>query len=134
METMERVRTIERIKQLLEHYDLSMNALDTKAGLSNGYIGKQIKINGKIGSDALQKIHCAFNEVSGDWLLGEDVPLLKSATNYEYIVNEEERSYENSNNLDDVLQNLLSTQQFECAIKNVIEKLYPQLRHNSKDK
>ena len=132
METMERVRTIERIKQLLEHYDLSMNALDTKAGLSNGYIGKQIKINGKIGSDALQKIHCAFNEVSGDWLLGEDVPLLKSGTNYEYTVNEGEKN-QAPNNIDSVVENLFSTKQFECAVKNVIEKLYPQLRHNTKD-
>lgn len=134
METMERVRTIERIKQLLDHYDLSMNALDNKAGLSNGYIGKQIKINGKIGSDALQKIHCAFNEVSGDWLLGEDVPLLKSSTNYEYIGNKEEETLEIPNSLDNVIDNLLSTKQFETAIKNVIEKLYPQLRHNGKDK
>ena len=131
METMERVRTIERIKQLLDHYDLSMNALDNKAGLSNGYIGKQIKINGKIGSDALQKIHCAFNEVSGDWLLGEDVPLLKTSTNYDYVKKELNIVNEPTSEINYALEKLLNTNEFEYAIKNVIEKLYPQLRHNS---
>ena len=63
-----------------------------------------------------------------------DVPLLKSSTNYEYIGNKEEETLEIPNSLDNVIDNLLSTKQFETAIKNVIEKLYPQLRHNGKDK
>jgi hypothetical protein len=134
METLERVRTIERIKQLLDHYDISMNALDTKAGLSNGYIGKQIKINGKIGSDALQKIHCAFSEVSGDWLLGEDVPFLKTKHTYDYQRRELTAVNESTSEINYAIEKLLSTNEFEYAIKNVIEKLYPQLRHNSRDK
>ncbi len=70
-------KVIDRIEEPISYYNLSYNGFDKKVGLSNGYIGRQIKNNANLGSHILEKIYATFDEISGDWLLGADVPILK---------------------------------------------------------
>lgn len=63
------MRLIERLYQFIEHKGLSAYGFERSCELSNGYLKKQLKGGGSVGSDVLEKIHHAYPELSLIWLI-----------------------------------------------------------------
>ncbi len=63
------MRLIERIQEYLTLYDISAYEFEHSCGLSNGYVGKQLKGKGSVGSDILEKIKRTYTELSLIWLV-----------------------------------------------------------------
>ncbi len=63
------MKTIDRIKSFIDEKGISLTAFDLAIEAGNGYIGKQIKRGGSIGSDILEKIVCAYPDINIEWLL-----------------------------------------------------------------
>ena len=63
------MRLIERLYEFIEHKGLSAYAFERSCELSNGYLKKQSKGGGSVGSDVLEKIHHADPELSLIWLI-----------------------------------------------------------------
>jgi hypothetical protein len=63
------LRLIERLYQFIEHKGLSAYAFERSCEFSNGYLKKQLKGGGSVGSDILEKIHHAYPELSLIWLI-----------------------------------------------------------------
>tara|TARA_B000000441_G_C21704521_1_gene328202 strand:- start:164 stop:568 length:405 start_codon:yes stop_codon:yes gene_type:complete len=117
-------KVIDRIEELISYYDLSYNGFDKKVGLSNGYIGRQIKNNANLGSHILEKIYATFDEVSGDWLLGADVPILKKELYKVYknphISEEPAEKYKVLSNFEKGFLDCLQKEPFREYIKTII--------------
>jgi len=77
------LKTIDRIEQLIEHYELSNKAFDSKVGQVTGYVSKAIKKHTNVGSQVLENIIFAFPEVSLEWLLSGQGSMLKK--NYDQV-------------------------------------------------
>ena len=63
------MRVIDRLYQFLEYKELTPYAFEKVCELSNGYLHKQLKGGGSIGSDVLEKIHQNYSELSLMWLI-----------------------------------------------------------------
>lgn len=63
------MRLIERLYQFIEHKGLSAYAFERSCEFSNGYLNKQLKGGGSVGSDVLEKIHQTYPELSLIWLI-----------------------------------------------------------------
>lgn len=61
------MKTIERIKEFIDYKQLSLTQFDKMIGAGTGYIGKQIKKGGSIGSDVLEKIFSVFEDLNPTW-------------------------------------------------------------------
>ncbi len=77
----ETMKPIERLQQYIEYRGLSMNSFDSSIGTGNGYIGKQIKKKGSIGSDILEKIFSSYPELNPTWLLTGNGSMLLEENN-----------------------------------------------------
>lgn len=62
-------KIIDRLAEYIEFKHISLNAFDKSIGMSNGYIGKQIKNKASIGGDIIEKIACIHTELSIAWLI-----------------------------------------------------------------
>ena len=63
------MRIIDRVYQYLEFHALSAYAFERCCDLSNGYLGKQFKGKGSIGSAVLLKIQAHYPDLNMHWLL-----------------------------------------------------------------
>lgn len=63
------MRIIDRLQQYIEFRNLSPYAFERACGLANGYLGKQLKGRGRIGSEILAKIHAACDDLNLTWLV-----------------------------------------------------------------
>ncbi|MBS1563653.1 MAG: hypothetical protein JST39_04655 [Bacteroidetes bacterium] len=63
------MRLIERLYQYIEHKQLSFYAFERECGMANGYLKKQSKGKGTVGSDMLEKIHQKYGDLNLVWLL-----------------------------------------------------------------
>ncbi len=63
------MRIIDRLQQYIEFRNLSPYAFERACGLANGYLGKQLKGRGRIGSEILEKIHVACQDLNLTWLV-----------------------------------------------------------------
>ncbi|MEM9687608.1 MAG: hypothetical protein AAF934_11905 [Bacteroidota bacterium] len=75
------MKPIERLHQYINYKGVSMNAFDATIGVGNGYIGKQIKKKGSVGSDILEKIFACYPELNPTWLLTGKGAMLLEAQN-----------------------------------------------------
>ena len=48
---------------------LNSNSLTVAAGLSNGLIGKALKNRSSMNSDSIERILCAYTNLSAEWLM-----------------------------------------------------------------
>ncbi len=92
------MRLIERLQEYLQYNRISAYAFEHQCQLSNGYLGKQIKGKGTVGSDILEKIKHHYPDVSIIWLLTGKGSMLLSAENSPSvklppILNEEQQLY-----------------------------------------
>jgi hypothetical protein len=92
------MRLVDRLQQYLGHYRISAYAFEHDCGLSNGYLGKQLKGKGAIGSEILERIKHRYADLSLVWLItGRGHMLLSPPKNgvehREPELNEEQHTY-----------------------------------------
>jgi hypothetical protein len=59
----------ERILYFIRANNLNLSEFDKSIGAANGYIGKQIKKGGSIGSNVLEKIFSVYPQLNVQWLM-----------------------------------------------------------------
>lgn len=85
------MRLIERLYQYIEHKKLSFYAFERECGMANGYLKKQSKGKGTVGSDMLEKIHQKHTDLNLLWLLtGKGSMLEETAGPQELHIREED--------------------------------------------
>lgn len=76
------MRLVERLQQYLAYYHISAYSFEHTCELSNGYLGKQLKGKGAVGSDILERIKENYTDLSLIWLVtGKGAMLLSPPTN-----------------------------------------------------
>ena len=63
------MRLMDRLYRYLEYKSFSAYAFEHRCGLSNGYLGKQFRGKGNIGSGVLEKIKSHFPDLNIHWLV-----------------------------------------------------------------
>ncbi len=63
------MRIIDRVYQYLEFHAISAYAFERSCDLSNGYLGKQFRGKGTMGSAVLLKIQDQYPDLNMHWLL-----------------------------------------------------------------
>jgi uncharacterized coiled-coil protein SlyX len=63
------MRLIERLQDYLVYSNISAYAFEHTCNLSNGYLGKQLKGKGSVGSDILERIKENYIDLSLVWLV-----------------------------------------------------------------
>lgn len=63
------MRLIERLQDYLVYSNISAYAFEHTCELSNGYLGKQLKGKGAVGSDILERIKSNYTDLSIVWLV-----------------------------------------------------------------
>lgn len=74
---------IERIKAIMNHYNLSVNAFATKIGANQVTINQQMNGDRKVSLDTISKIVNSFDLISSQWLLTGEGEMLKSSSSKE---------------------------------------------------
>ena len=74
------MRLIERLYQYITYKELSFYAFERGCGMANGYLKKQYKGKGTVGSDMLEKIHKNYIDLSLMWLLTGEGTMLEEIT------------------------------------------------------
>lgn len=73
------MRLIERLQDYLVYSNISAYAFEHSCKLSNGYLGKQLKGKGSVGSDILERIKENYIDLSLIWLVTGKGKMLLSA-------------------------------------------------------
>lgn len=76
-------RLIDRLHRYLNYKGLSAYAFEKSCGLSNGYLGKQTKGKGTIGSDILEKIYYQYLDLSLIWLITGEGKMIEEHSKFE---------------------------------------------------
>lgn len=63
------MRVIDRIIEYLNYRNISPHAFEKACGIANGYLKKQAKGRGTIGSEILEKISLIYSDLSLTWLI-----------------------------------------------------------------
>ena len=63
------MRVIDRLYKYLEHHHITPHAFERTCGVANGYIKKQLKGRGTIGSEIIEKIIDSYADLSLTWLI-----------------------------------------------------------------
>lgn len=71
---------IERIKAIMNHYNLSVNAFSAKIGANQVTINQQMNGDRKVSLDTILKIVNSFDLISSQWLLTGKGEMLKSSS------------------------------------------------------
>lgn len=92
------MRLIERLQDYLIYSQVSAYAFEHSCALSNGYLAKQLKGKGSVGSDILERIKDNYSDLSLIWLVTGKGRMLLSFPNEDnnqvrYELNEEEQIY-----------------------------------------
>ena len=74
---------IERIKAIMNHYNLSVNAFSAKIGANQVTINQQMNGDRKVSLDTITKIVNSFDLISAQWLLTGKGEMLKSSSSKE---------------------------------------------------
>ncbi len=101
------MRLIERLQDYLIYSNISAYAFEHSCNLSNGYLGKQLKGKGSVGSEILERIKKNYTDLSLIWLVtGKGNMLLSFPSGNDHTLiselNEEQNIYFTSK--DEVIQ------------------------------
>jgi hypothetical protein len=75
------MRIIDRLFVFIAERDISPYTFEKTCQVANGYLRKQQKGKGSIGSDIIEKIHQHFSDLSLIWLLTGEGSMLMRAEN-----------------------------------------------------
>lgn len=73
------MRVTDRLLKFLEYKELSVYAFEKTCGLANGYLKKQQKGKGSIGSDILEKINQYYDDLDLLWIITGKGTMLQQA-------------------------------------------------------
>jgi hypothetical protein len=115
------MRLIDRLNAYLQQQQISAYAFEHSCGISNGYLSKQLKGKGAVGSDILEKVKQVYPDLSIVWLVtgrGQmqvNKPGIDASLILQHEVQEEQQAYHIGQ---DELVNLLQKQiaQLECMV------------------
>ena len=62
-------RFIDRLEAFMKAEGLNVNKVTVAAELSNGLLGKALKTRGSMNSDSVERILCAYTNLSAEWLM-----------------------------------------------------------------
>lgn len=101
------MRLVERLQEYLDHRSITPYAFEHACRLSNGYLGKQLKGKGSVGSEILERIKTEYADLCLLWLVTGKGKMLLPATQDEkhaasMELNEEQAVYFSSK--DDVIK------------------------------
>lgn len=63
------MRTIDRLQEYLAYKNISPYTFERHCGIANGYLNKQIKGKGTIGSEIIEKITEKYKDLNIIWLI-----------------------------------------------------------------
>ena len=66
---MSKERFIDRLEAFMKAEGLNANKVTVAAELSNGLLGKALKTRGSMNSDSVERILCAYTNLSAEWLM-----------------------------------------------------------------
>lgn len=69
MFSMSEERFIDRLEAFMKAEGLNANKVTVAAELSNGLLGKALKTRGSMNSDSVERILCAYTNLSAEWLM-----------------------------------------------------------------
>lgn len=72
------MRTIDRLANYLAISKVTRHAFEKACGVANGYIAKQLKGKGSIGSDIVQRIITQYPDLNLEWLIMGKGEMLRS--------------------------------------------------------
>ena len=73
------MRPIDRLYKYLNYSKLRPSSFEHSSGISNGYLNKQFKGKGTVGSDIIEKIHRSFPDLNMTWVLtGKGTMIVKT--------------------------------------------------------
>ncbi len=111
------MKIIDRIVEFIEYKDLSMRAFESSLKLSNGYISKQRKSNGSVGSDIIERIIKTYPELNPLWLVTGNESMIRNGRK-----TEEPNSEYRHASFDDLLESRI-THIVEKQLKGIHRKL-----------
>lgn len=62
-------RFIDRLEAFMKAEGLNANKVTVATELSNGLLGKALKTRGSMNSDSVERILCAYTNLSAEWLM-----------------------------------------------------------------
>ena len=117
--------TLQRIKEFIDIKGITIKAFEESVGFSNGAFGSQLRNNKTIGVDKIENILFCYPELSPEWLLTGNGPMLKSNA-----------SAPDQNQTADVTIDKLIKEVKELSVENALlkienEKLKKDVKHKS---
>lgn len=93
------MKPIERVKKIIQYYNLSICSFEKKTNMSNNSIQTAIKRTAKLKDETLNNILNAFPNISPEWLLTGNGKMLRRENTYDAttsntIINESTRTYQ----------------------------------------
>ena len=108
------MRLTDRLLEYLAYKEITVYAFEKTCGVGNGYLGKQSKGKGSVGSDILEKIGDHYPDLNLGWLitgkgkmLQKPLPGKKSESHDGMILMEEAAVYKIRNKLVEMLKEQL---------------------------
>ena len=98
------MRTIDRLIQYMQLRKITAYSLEKNCKVANGYLKKQQKGKGSIGSDILERIHANYFDLNLEWLLTGKGKMLNDESDdlSLHMVREERQTY----NKDEIIASL----------------------------
>lgn len=82
------MRSIDRLFEYLKHINISAYNFEKTCSIANGYLKKQTRGKGTIGSEILEKISAQYPDLSLTWLITGKEKMLKEGYQYEVSPNQ----------------------------------------------
>lgn len=121
------MRLIDRLNHYLESKQITAYAFEKACGVGNGYLGKQAKGKGTVGSDILEKISEQYPDLNLVWLItgkGKMIILPSKDKDSEPVmeVKEEEAVYQARHKLITLLKEQLQMLESSLPAENPLKK------------
>ncbi len=123
------MRLTDRLQRYLDHKGITVYSFERTCDVGNGYLGKQSKGKGSIGSDILEKIADNYPDLNLTWLItGRGKMLQKTVAEKEspagtgHLLREEEAVYKIRNKLIEVLKDQLKTLESPVPVRKSRKK------------
>ena len=121
------MRVIDRLQQYLSTKNISPYIFEKSCGIANGYLSKQAKGKGTIGSKIIEKITARYNDLNVTWLLTGTGQMLTShfyvQSDHVSALAENEPAYETGQNTIKALREKILILENALADKEKIIKL-----------
>lgn len=123
------MKVTDRLQEYLQYKQLSPYTFERKCGIANGYIKKQMKGRGTIGSDIIERITEKYKDLNITWLLtgqGQMLITFYEHTDHVSAISERESVYSNHEKVVRALREKILILETALADKEKIIKLLEQ--------